>query len=214
MAIVATTKVCKKCKAEKTIERFLVRRGRPNNQRRSCCDDCINIAQRVRYDRIKRERANRVVTMDGTKTCCRCKEVKHVTSFYVARAELDGRRKHCAQCCRELTQIENINRPELYAAIRRRSNLKRSFGITVEEYEALLVSQKGGCAICGRTNEQEVARSGRRMPVDHCHQTGRIRGILCGNCNKGLGKFKDDPTRLYAAIDYLNTRSLEKKESA
>lgn len=73
------------------------------------------------------------------------------------------------------------------------------YGMTLEEYDVLLASQNGVCPICGGT------RSGgdRRMPVDHCHVTGKVRGILCDPCNKGLGHFKDDLERLRAAVAYL-----------
>lgn len=211
----AATKVCKKCQTQKSVDEFRLRKERPNNQRSTKCNDCHNVSQRARYERVKKRRANRVVKSDGEKYCWRCKETKHVSKFYVARAEADGRRKHCIQCCRELTQIANKNRPEVYAAIRRKNNLKRSFGMTVDDYEQLLKSQNGDCAICGRTNEEEVASSGRRMSVDHCHTTGRIRGILCSNCNIAIGKFKDDPDRMTKAIQYLiNTRSQKENPNA
>jgi hypothetical protein len=78
------------------------------------------------------------------------------------------------------------------------ARLKR-FGLTQEGFDSLLVEQGGGCAICGST--KAGGRGG--FAVDHCHETGRVRGLLCANCNNGLGRFKDDPVRLYAAIDYL-----------
>lgn len=74
------------------------------------------------------------------------------------------------------------------------------YGLTSEEYEALLAKQGGVCAICGLDEwpgKHNVPR------VDHDHKTGRVRGILCDHCNFGLGKFKDDPARLIAAVRYL-----------
>jgi predicted nucleic acid-binding Zn ribbon protein len=74
------------------------------------------------------------------------------------------------------------------------------YGITAEEYDALLAAQEGRCAICG---SPDWPGKGNRPHIDHDHETGRIRGLLCNNCNTGLGQFKDDPQRLRAAIRYL-----------
>jgi len=78
--------------------------------------------------------------------------------------------------------------------------LRTTFGITAKEYDEQLELQMGGCAICRATIGDGA---GRRLAVDHCHETGRIRGILCGSCNLGLGKFQDDPIILGRAIQYL-----------
>lgn len=86
--------------------------------------------------------------------------------------------------------------------------LRLRYSLTVEEYEALLDSQGGVCAICGGVN-----RSGHRLAVDHDHaccpgktSCGRcVRALLCSNCNLGLGKFRDDPLLLAAAIEYLGS---------
>jgi len=80
----------------------------------------------------------------------------------------------------------------------------RRFGITAAEYQDLLNEQGGGCAICGR--EPGTTGVGRHH-VDHCHQTGVVRGVLCSECNLGLGKFGDDPARLEVAALYLRSRN-------
>lgn len=84
----------------------------------------------------------------------------------------------------------------------RRKNLRR-FGLTPEQYTTLFASQGNRCAICRR----ERADSERAFNVDHSHQVGQVRGILCTNCNLGLGKFRDQTALLFTAITYL-TRSL------
>lgn len=76
--------------------------------------------------------------------------------------------------------------------------LWRNFKITVAEYETMLLKHQGVCKICGRVEKN------RRLAVDHCHKTGRIRGLLCGMCNKGLGSFKDSIELLNLAIKYLH----------
>jgi hypothetical protein len=75
--------------------------------------------------------------------------------------------------------------------------LKRNYGIGLDFYEQLLGKQDGKCAICGEPE------NGRALAVDHDHGTGNIRGLLCTNCNNGLGRFRDDVSRLRNAIEYL-----------
>ena len=82
-----------------------------------------------------------------------------------------------------------------YIGKRKEAELKRrvnSYGISVDEYNEKC---KSGCEICGSTT---------RLHIDHCHDTGRFRGILCGKCNQGLGLFDDNSSRLNIAIKYLN----------
>jgi hypothetical protein len=80
---------------------------------------------------------------------------------------------------------------------------KRRFGITPQEYEKRFNSQNGVCAIC--FNPETATRLGKikALSVDHCHKTGAIRGLLCSDCNTGIGKLKDDPKVLQSAIRYL-----------
>jgi 5-methylcytosine-specific restriction endonuclease McrA len=80
----------------------------------------------------------------------------------------------------------------------RRAVLMRDFGITLEEYEAMDAAQNGVCAICRRK-----CKSGRRLAVDHCHKTSKVRGLLCMNCNNAIGRMGDDPLLLRAAASYL-----------
>jgi hypothetical protein len=81
--------------------------------------------------------------------------------------------------------------------------LRRRYGMAPEDYESMSAAQGGVCAICGRA-ESRVAR-GRllRLAVDHDHRTGRVRGLLCAECNVGIGKLGDSPDRLRAAAAYL-----------
>jgi hypothetical protein len=79
----------------------------------------------------------------------------------------------------------------------------RKYGITVEEYDRILERQGGGCAICGRKDAGDSRRT--TFHVDHCHTTGKVRGLLCSNCNTGVGKFEDDPERLERAAMYLRS---------
>lgn len=78
-------------------------------------------------------------------------------------------------------------------------NLKHKYGITLAEYDDILEAQDGGCAICGKTPKEE----GKRLAVDHNHETGQIRALLCAHCNTGLGGFRDNPQLLAKGIEYL-----------
>jgi hypothetical protein len=72
------------------------------------------------------------------------------------------------------------------------------FGLTIGTYDAMLKTQDGRCGCCG-----DLPENGNILVLDHCHKTGRVRSLLCGQCNLGLGAFKDNPHRLQAAISYL-----------
>lgn len=86
----------------------------------------------------------------------------------------------------------------------RATNLLTHYGLTPSDYHALLVAQHGLCAICRATSVGQ-RRNGRALPlhVDHCHTTGRVRGLLCQACNRGIGFFKEQPSRIRAALAYL-----------
>ena len=84
------------------------------------------------------------------------------------------------------------------------SKLKRAYGITLDEYEELLSKQDSKCAICGIDNNGKYRNKPRAFAVDHCHTTGKIRGLLCSDCNTGIGLLKDNINFLQSAIKYLN----------
>ena len=87
----------------------------------------------------------------------------------------------------------------------RSGHLKRTYGITAEQYEWLAERQNNLCAICGRP-ETKLHKSGEpyQLAVDHDHQTGNVRGLLCNNCNQAIGLLEDDTDRLGVAIRYLH----------
>ena len=77
--------------------------------------------------------------------------------------------------------------------------LKKMFGIGMEEYSKMLEEQNGKCAVCGMEDQWFS------LAVDHCHDKKHIRGLLCSQCNRGIGLFKDDPQRLRNAAAYLES---------
>lgn len=83
--------------------------------------------------------------------------------------------------------------------IEKNRTLKRKYGLTLADYQELFEQQNGVCAICARIEEN------RMLAVDHCHdETGRVRGLLCGTCNRALGLFKDSPELLAKAKEYVS----------
>ena len=128
------------------------------------------------------------------KQCFTCKETKPLTEFQKKANAKDGLHPNCKTC--KQARERALRSPE-YS---RRSNLKRNFNITPEEYDTMLAKQDGVCAICKQT---ETSKRTTFLAVDHCHTTGTIRGLLCNNCNRGIGLLKDSPELLQAAKDYL-----------
>ena len=88
--------------------------------------------------------------------------------------------------------------------VRKRSghNL-RLYGITAAEHQALEIMQDGLCAICNEPETMTYRGTRKSLSIDHDHETGRVRGLLCAACNFAIGKFRDDPALLRAAADYL-----------
>ena len=94
------------------------------------------------------------------------------------------------------------NNPEKARAHWLRQNLKK-FNLTPEQYQAMVAQQGGVCAICSGLPHSGVMGSPKRLSVDHNHTTNENRGLLCGNCNRGIGVFRESPERLELAAAYL-----------
>jgi hypothetical protein len=86
---------------------------------------------------------------------------------------------------------------------RRDYRLQHDYGITAKEYDATLVAQGGCCALCGKPPMPDGKRAMSKLHVDHDHVTGRVRSLLCGNCNFGIGSFFEDPGLMRRAADYV-----------
>lgn len=134
------------------------------------------------------------------KACKGCKEIKPLEDYYPNKRYKDGRLSLCIPCERDRvnTWIKSKGTKEKYR--RKLYSVKWKYGITREEYEALLARQKECCLICGI--HKSLCKY-ETLVVDHCHTSGKIRGLLCHHCNAGLGHFKDSTEVLQVAIDYL-----------
>ena len=160
-----------------------------------------------------REKHTKNYLANGVDRCSKCGEVKPLDQFYVSKKKWTGHDPWCKKCKlvanqayvkdpinatkkREYRKIYNFNNKE-----RQRINtIKHRYGITVEQYAQMWEDQDGKCKICGialNTIPQ------KQIAIDHCHESNIIRGILCRNCNAGLGFFRDNITVLKKAIKYL-----------
>lgn len=157
---------------------------------------------------------------DNKKRCSKCKVVKAITEFSRRSRATDGLCSACKSCTKiqrrgYLTKNrEAVNkRQNARWHVRYRTDAKfreehllrgraARFNMLLDEYvemyDNLFKKQKGCCAICGR----HQAGLGKAFDVDHCHSTGKIRGLLCNSCNIALGMMGDDPSRLRRAAEY------------
>lgn len=134
--------------------------------------------------------------MDETKQCSRCSEIKPLTEFHCNKARKDGRSVYCAAC----TRLYNNT---YYATNSHDYLVAKQYGLDRGEYAAMFVEQSGVCAICGRAETAQLGSTVKRLAVDHSHDTGEPRALLCHICNSIIGYAQDDVALLRAAIEYL-----------
>jgi len=143
-----------------------------------------------------------------SKKCSRCKIVKNFSDFHVSNKSKDGLSCMCKTCFvdyiedryqRSLIRIKKIR----IKKSTKDSHLKSMYDIDLKEYNRLYDLQEGKCYICN-THQKELSRS---LCVDHNHETGDIRGLLCTNCNAGIGLLKDDINILENALKYLQKQN-------
>lgn len=135
------------------------------------------------------------------KQCSQCREFKSIEAFAKDKHKRSGRVSRCKSC------ISKYDAARYNPTKRLENHLKRQYSLSLQDYDNLVTKQGGKCAICG-TKDPGDNRS--RLCVDHCHDTGKVRGLLCARCNIALGGFKDSTKLLAKAILYLNEqRSLQ-----
>lgn len=144
------------------------------------------------------------------KKCSKCGDEKSVDEFHNDRSRTDGKFPYCKPCAMAVQKRTRNRSPEAMERRAREARLRYSldlnrydkallkrYGATLDTYAEMLEAQKGVCAICGKPPTD------RRLHLDHDHQTGKLRGLLCMLCNQGLGRFRDDAALLTSAIRYL-----------
>lgn len=188
------TKKCSGCQRMLPLTAFSRHRGAKDGLQTSCRE-----CQKVWYQQYKIHgsyRPHRPIRAapDGHKWCTGCDELKPVAEFYKNRGRKGGLTDTCKTC--QLTwSRERYARDPKY---RRRYLLAKKYGMTLDAYDALLEAQGGVCAICG-----EAGADAKMLAVDHDHNTGKVRGLLCDKCNQGIGLFRDDPELMAKAIQYI-----------
>jgi hypothetical protein len=140
---------------------------------------------------------------DQTKYCKFCDRTLPLSEYNKMGPRLQSRCRKC-QSDYHKTYVRKVDKLKR-AEANRKWRLQKEFGISLEEYDVLLEKQNGVCAICGLTEKMFHHNSKRPWPlcVDHDHQTGKVRGLLCNKCNTGLGKFNDDADLMGRAWRYL-----------
>jgi len=139
--------------------------------------------------------------MLDNKNCSKCEQVLPVTSFVRRKLTPSGNWGYTSWCkpCRNIKAKQGWDDGSIRDAVYR-----RKFGITLADYDAMLLSQDYKCAICLTEDPRGHGQKNKRFHVDHDHATGEVRGLLCHDCNVGLGHFKDRTDIMKDAIHYLD----------
>ncbi|MFE9473562.1 endonuclease VII domain-containing protein [Streptomyces griseofuscus] len=171
-------KRCVRCGETKPYAAFAKRRSNLDGLQRHC-RECASDCHRTRQMSLGRKVRPKVTVPEGHKLCLKCGEIKPWSEWHRNATASDGLSTRCKAC---------------RAAEGRSGHLKRQYGLTVAERDAMVASQRGLCVICLKAPAAHV---------DHCHKTGRVRGVLCFNCNSAIGKLGDDPDAVRRAAAYL-----------
>ena len=150
---------------------------------------------------------------EATKRCPRCEQDKFFSAFGKDKSKKTGISSYCLDCAKANRKINYAKNPKrekqklttYYKANKERAryySLKALYGLSAELYKEMLAQQNSSCKIC-KTHENHLKR---KLFVDHCHETGKVRGLLCQYCNTMLGNAKDNVLVLQSAINYLSNK--------
>jgi hypothetical protein len=139
-------------------------------------------------------------------TCPKCGVLKPASEFHKNKNTKTGLQVYCIPCYRKINRDwyerkgqEKKHKYREYSA-KRRIEL---YGISVEEFAELHQKQNGRCAICQQEETALHLGKKKRLAIDHDHKTGKVRALLCADCNRAIGMMGDDPARLRAAAEYI-----------
>ena len=179
-------KYCSKCFQLKPLDNFYMN-TRSNDGHSIYCRECTKLYQKGKSKKPRPIRRGSIEK--GILECTRCHKLLALDNFYY-RAERDRYDSWCNNCRNEVCKHnKSVKRDTLYC-------------LMPGQYDEILKSQGGVCAICGSIPSIKIP-----LTVDHNHQTGAIRGLLCGKCNRGLGHFNDDLELFKLATTYLEKSS-------
>jgi hypothetical protein len=171
-----------------------------NCTRTLSCLDCGHRWKRVEPYQYLRGKRRVVIQWDQLteRQCTSCGKTLAINEFPMARSR--GRHGHSRKSsCKSCSKIAQY-----------RCRALKTYGITADQYDVMLKRQEGRCAICGTDKPRGPIENPNRLrswdffSIDHCHATGKIRGLLCGRCNLSIGLFEDRADLLHAASDYIN----------
>ena len=131
---------------------------------------------------------------DLYRTCMTCGEEIIIPEFYFRDKKTGRRHSACKECDKARVKARHQANPERT----RNNDLKRNYGITLEEHTKMYENQNGVCAICKKPGDGKW----KKLCVDHCHTTGKVRGLLCKRCNIALGEVGDNISTLQKMIEY------------
>mgnify|MGYP001581686368 CR=1 FL=1 len=144
------------------------------------------------------------------KKCRKCGKTKSVGEFYARNLSKDKVTPDCKDCVKQARKEKygsltsyRAQRREATQRINRASSMRRKYGLSLQDYEDLLEQQGKVCAICGSPERRRMNGIVIPLSVDHCHETNKIRGLLCNDCNAGIAMLREDAEILRAAISYL-----------
>ena len=139
-----------------------------------------------------------------SKACSNCQSIKPITDFGEASGYRDGHYGQCKSCRSKLNsayaKLHPAKRKKTTPEANRKNALKTKYGLTESQFERMLADQNGACAIC--KTESPGGRHGT-FHVDHCHDTGKVRGVLCHSCNVTLGRVGDSIDGVMRYLNYL-----------
>lgn len=181
-AFQAMTKQCSYCSQWKPLSEFY----RDSSKRDGLGPRCKDCQRAVRGQKKKIPQSD---FLPAEKKCPRCKKIKQAIEFNLKSTGTDGLQSWCISC-----QVGSRSPRETKSLW-----LQYKYGMSLFDYERLLEKQNNVCAICG----QGETRPNKALAVDHCHETGKVRGLLCQRCNTMLGGSKDNTEILAKAIEYL-----------
>lgn len=187
-------RTCKKCGIERDLSDFWKEKSSLNGHR-PVCKTCSSARRKLK---IKRRIFN------TAKNCLKCGIEKSLEEFPKHKGcTIDGHLNQCSVCKNKYQSdygYKNRERRKPYQRIHSRKwVLRTKYNLSLDAYFALFERQNGKCAIC----LSDIERMSHHTHVDHCHITGKVRGILCRHCNRGLGAFQDNEASLRNAINYL-----------
>lgn len=163
----------------------------------ACDMECMTTGQQEVDGKVRKYNKRSKYVCDDCFTkvghCNKCDQVRPIDDFRRTRRSGPGKYTYCKPCMNRITSESPHSR----------NRVVRQYGLTSDEYEKMLAEQDFKCKICRRP--QPKFSSGRQisLAIDHCHRTGRVRGLLCSGCNRALGYLDDDPKITLAAALYL-----------